>query len=207
MTNRRGVLAGLQVDELGAIGRTLLRNDARDHGINIVRKSISVPSVGPISDRMVDLLPESAGHRDRQNRRGRNSVLGMIDQADVVMKPSGWRNAWVWGRKSACGNPRLVYGRITGWGRRVPGNRAGHDLFLAASGTLSFWGAWGAAHSRGPSVTWVGAMMLAFGVMAALWERSHSEMGRLLRQHPGRFGAPCNRFTASTRRPRTADAG
>jgi alpha-methylacyl-CoA racemase len=88
--------------------------------------------------------------------------------------------------------PRLIVGRMTGWGQTGPlAARAGHDLnYLALSGALAtFVGAGGrgdaSAQPPQPPLNLVadyggGALYLAFGVMAALWERQRSGRGQVV---------------------------
>ncbi len=82
-------------------------------------------------------------------------------------------------------NPRLVYARVTGWGQTgALARSAGHDInFVALSGAL--------AALRSPAGLPVpplnlvgdlagGALFLAFGIMAALWERHSSGKGQVV---------------------------
>lgn len=193
MVDGRGVLAGLRVVELGTIGPgPFCAMMLADHGADVthVERPGGVPSAGPIGDRMVDLM-----HRNRRvievdlkSEAGRERVLAMIDAADVVIEGNrpGVAERLGVGPDVACArNPGLVYGRITGWGQTGPrAIQAGHDLnFQAASGTLSLLG----RADQPPTVPLAlvgdiggGAMMLAFGIMAALWERSHSGRGQVI---------------------------
>jgi alpha-methylacyl-CoA racemase len=82
-------------------------------------------------------------------------------------------------------NPRLVYGRMTGWGQDGPlAKAAGHDLnFIALSGALHAMGH--ADRPPSPPLNLVGdygggAMMLLVGVLAALNERNHSGRGQVI---------------------------
>jgi alpha-methylacyl-CoA racemase len=81
-------------------------------------------------------------------------------------------------------NPRLVYGRVTGWGQEGPlAQTAGHDInYLALTGAL---------HAIGPSERPVpplnlvadfggGALYLAMGIIAALYERDRSGQGQVV---------------------------
>jgi len=82
-------------------------------------------------------------------------------------------------------NPRLVYGRVTGWGQAGPLARsAGHDIdYIALTGALA---AMGAPHDPPtPPLNLVGdlgggALFLAFGIVAALWERERSGRGQVV---------------------------
>ncbi len=82
-------------------------------------------------------------------------------------------------------NPKLIYGRVTGWGQSGPlAQTAGHDInYIALSGLL---------HQVGlrngkpvPPLNVVGdygggGMLLAFGILAALYERTHSGLGQVV---------------------------
>lgn len=82
-------------------------------------------------------------------------------------------------------NPRLVYGRMTGWGQHGPlAQAAGHDInYIAISGALHAIGRRGA-----PPVVPLnyvgdfggGAMLLAFGILAALLESRQSGKGQVI---------------------------
>jgi len=82
-------------------------------------------------------------------------------------------------------NPRLVYGRMTGWGHEGPlANAAGHDLnYIALAGALHGIGAQGGA----PAIPWNlvgdfggGALYLAMGVLAAVIEAGQSGRGQVV---------------------------
>ncbi|MCW2870319.1 MAG: hypothetical protein JWL99_1639, partial [Streptomyces oryziradicis] len=82
-------------------------------------------------------------------------------------------------------NPRLVYGRMTGWGQSGPlAHRAGHDInYIAVAGVLE---PIGRADDRPvPPLNLVGdlgggGMLLAVGILAALYERERSGLGRVV---------------------------
>jgi len=82
-------------------------------------------------------------------------------------------------------NPRLVYGRITGWGQDGPlANAAGHDInYIALSGALHAIGR--AGQRPVPPLNLVGdfgggGMLLAFGILCALLEASRSGCGQVV---------------------------
>ncbi|MEO5672073.1 MAG: CaiB/BaiF CoA-transferase family protein, partial [Ramlibacter sp.] len=82
-------------------------------------------------------------------------------------------------------NPKLVYGRMTGWGQDGPLARlAGHDInYIALTGALDAIG-----HAGEPPVLPLnlvgdlggGGMYLAFGMMCALWESTRSGRGQVV---------------------------
>jgi alpha-methylacyl-CoA racemase len=82
-------------------------------------------------------------------------------------------------------NPRLIYGRMTGWGQTGPlANSAGHDInYIAITGALAAIGRMG--EPAQPPLNLVGdfgggSMFLAFGIAAALWERERSGKGQVI---------------------------
>lgn len=82
-------------------------------------------------------------------------------------------------------NPKLVYGRMTGWGQSGPlANTAGHDInYIAVTGALHAMGSADAPptpplHLAGDMGG--GAMMLAYGVVCALFESQRSQQGQVV---------------------------
>jgi alpha-methylacyl-CoA racemase len=82
-------------------------------------------------------------------------------------------------------NPRLIYGRMTGWGQDGPyAGRAGHDInYLAVAGPLAHIGR--AGQPPTPPLNLVGdfgggGLLLAFGIACALAERAGSGVGQVI---------------------------
>lgn len=82
-------------------------------------------------------------------------------------------------------NPRLVYGRVTGWGQDGPwSHKAGHDInYLAVTGLLRAMG--DSAQCPQPPLNLVadfggGSMLLCLGVLSALLERGASGQGQII---------------------------
>ncbi len=82
-------------------------------------------------------------------------------------------------------NPRLVYGRMTGWGQDGPlANAAGHDInYIALAGALHAFGR--AGEKPTPPINMVGdfgggGMLLAFGMVSALVEAQRSGKGQTI---------------------------
>lgn len=82
-------------------------------------------------------------------------------------------------------NPRLVYGRMTGWGQDGPlANAAGHDInYIALAGALHAFGR--AGEKPTPPINMVGdfgggGMLLAFGMVSALVEAQRSGRGQTI---------------------------
>ncbi len=116
------------------------------------------------------------------------TVLQLIEQADVLIegfRPSVMEQLGLGPDVCLQRQPALVYGRMTGWGQYGPlSQAAGHDInYVALSGALHAIGRSGEA----PVVplNYIGdfgggAMLLAFGILAALHETRASGQGQVV---------------------------
>ena len=184
-----GPLAGVRVVELAGIGPgpyacMLLA----DMGADVVR--VDRPGGGGLSLGGYDVLDR--GRRsvavDLKSPAGAEVVLRLAEQADVLVegfRPGVAERLGV-GPDTCLGrNPRLVYGRMTGWGQDGPlAARAGHDLnYAALTGALAAIGEPG--RKPVPPLNLVadfggGALFLVTGVLAALVERGRSGQGQVV---------------------------
>ncbi len=115
-------------------------------------------------------------------------LLGLAETADVLVegfRPGVAERLGFGPAECSARNPRLVYGRITGWGQDGPlASTAGHDIdYIAVSGALDPIGR--AAERPVPPINLVGdfgggGMLLALGVLAALVERDRSGLGQVV---------------------------
>ncbi len=115
-------------------------------------------------------------------------LLRLVDSADVLVegfRPGVTERLGFGPQACAERNPRLVYGRMTGWGQDGPlAPTAGHDIdYIAISGALSLIGR--AGERPVPPVNLLGdfgggGMLLALGVVAALLERERSGLGQVV---------------------------
>jgi alpha-methylacyl-CoA racemase len=125
---------------------------------------------------------------DLKSDRGRDALLRLAREFDVVLE--GFRPGVL--DRLGCGydalreaNPRIVYCAITGYGQTGPNTeRAGHDMnYLGLNGLLGLTGEpSGRPIQSAGQIADVGggALMAAFGVMAALRERDRSGEGQLV---------------------------
>jgi alpha-methylacyl-CoA racemase len=184
--NDGGPLKGLRVLEFSAIGPVphcgmLLA----DLGAEILR--LDRPGgygwPNPVGDR-----GRASITLDIRSPEGREVALDLADRVDVViegMRPGVMERLGLGPDIICARNPRLIYGRMTGWGQSGPLARtAGHDInYIALTGALAAIG-YREAHSI-PPLNLVGdygggSLFLAFGIMAALWERERSGLGQVI---------------------------
>jgi len=199
---RPGPLSGLRVIELAAIGPgPMCCMLLADLGADVVRIDRLVPSgLGVIVAPRYDV--NARGRRsvalDLKHPSGLATLWRLLADADVLIE--GYRPGVA--EKLGFGpdecfqhNPRLVYGRMTGFGQTGPlAHAAGHDLnYIALTGVLDAIGTAGSGSGAGaasgsgpvPPLNLVGdygggALYLAFGVMAALFERQTSGRGQVV---------------------------
>ena len=184
-----GPLAGLRVVELQGIGPgPFCGMMLADMGAEIIRVDRSA-AVGS-GARTADVL--ARGRKsiavDLKNPQGVETVLKLVETADVLLegfRPGVTERLGLGPDVCLERNPKLVYGRMTGWGQTgTMAHAAGHDInYISLSGVLH---AIGEAGSRPtPPLNLVGdfgggGMLLAFGIVAALYERGVSGKGQVI---------------------------
>jgi alpha-methylacyl-CoA racemase len=185
-----GPLAGLKVVELvGLAPAPFAATVLADLGADVVR----VDRVKPGFD--IPVLPRDPLSRSRRwigvdtkSTEGRDIVLHLVAEADVLIegyRPGVTERLGLGPDDCLARNPRLVYGRITGWGQDGPmAKAAGHDInYIGLSGALEPIGR--AGERPVPPLNLLGdfgggGMLLAMGVLAALVERSVSGQGQVV---------------------------
>ena len=192
MDSLTGPLVGIRVIEFAGIGpcpfAAMLLSDM---GANVVRvdrlEAVSSPDEGHI---LTDILRR--GRRslcvNLKHQEGVYVVLKLVERADVLLegyRPGVMERLGVGPEVCLELNPQLIYGRITGWGKEGPlAHLAGHDInYIALNGVLH---AIGRAHQGPvPPINLLGdfgggGMLLAFGVVSALVERTSSGKGQVV---------------------------
>jgi len=117
-----------------------------------------------------------------------DAVLRLVDGADALiegMRPGVMERLGLGPDTCLARNPRLVYGRMTGWGQDGPlAQAAGHDInYIALSGALWFAGAPGQPPQAPPTLVGDlggGALYLAMGVLAALLSARATGAGQVV---------------------------
>ncbi len=187
-----GPLTGLKVLEIAGIGPgPFCGMVLADLGADVVRvdRAERETDRNPACARF-DLL--ARGRRsigvDLKHADGVATVLDLVAEADVLIegfRPGVAERLGIGPDVCLAHNPRLVYGRMTGWGQNGPyAHTAGHDInYIALSGALHPIGRRGEAPV--PPVNFVGdfgggGMLLALGVCAAVIEARTSGIGQVV---------------------------
>tara|TARA_Y100001970_G_scaffold263580_1_gene349201 strand:+ start:161 stop:1300 length:1140 start_codon:yes stop_codon:yes gene_type:complete len=187
-----GPLEGKKIIEIAGIGPgpfcAMVLSDLGAEVIRIDRVS-AVPNEFP-STPGVDLL--NRGRKsvafDLKNQEGIKALLRLVEDADALIegfRPGVAERLGIGPEECLRRNPRLVYGRMTGWGQTGPySSMAGHDInYIALSGVLGAIGREGEAPV--PPVNLVGdfgggGMLLALGICAAFVEVQTSGKGQVV---------------------------
>jgi len=125
---------------------------------------------------------------DLKQPEGAETLLGLVERADALIegfRPGVMERLGVGPDTCLARNPKLVFGRMTGWGQSGPyANSAGHDInYIALAGALAHFGR--AGEPPTPPLNMVGdfgggGMLLAYGVVCALLEAQRSGKGQVV---------------------------
>ena len=187
-----GPLRGLRVVELAGLGPAPFAGMVlADLGADVIRVDrASLVTGAPPDTARLDIL--GRGRRsigvDLKHAGGVEVVLRLVESADALIegfRPGVAERLGVGPDACRARNPRLVYGRMTGWGQDGPlADDAGHDItYAAVAGALAHIGR--AGQPPTPPLNLVadfggGGMFLALGVVAALLARQHTGEGQVV---------------------------
>ncbi|MGI5219245.1 CaiB/BaiF CoA transferase family protein [Nocardia sp. CA-290969] len=184
-------LSGVTVLEVRSIGPGPLAGMLlADMGADVIRVDRPGAPQRGASDRVA---PTHRGKRsvaiDLKTDKGRDLLLKLTERADVLIegfRPGVMERLGVGPDECLRRNPKLVYGRITGWGQDGPlASAAGHDInYVALSGALDGMGS-DPAGPPVPAVSYVGdfaggTMFLLFGVLCALRVADRTGVGQVV---------------------------
>jgi alpha-methylacyl-CoA racemase len=183
-----GPLRHLKVVELAGIGPgPFCAMFLADLGADVVRIDRPGGGISPVAYHL-DLLNRGKRSVTLDLKNDTAQALSLIDRADVLIegfRPGVAERLGLGPEVCLERNSRLVYGRMTGWGQEGPrAHTAGHDItYIALAGALHTIG-----EKDGPPQVPLnllgdfggGAMYLAAGILAALWERATSGRGQIV---------------------------
>jgi len=187
-----GPLAGFRIIEFAGIGPAPMASMLfADLGASVLRVDRLTPSgLGVDMPARFALLERSRPSVaiDMKHSAGVALTLELISKADALIegfRPGTMERLGLGPDVAFARNPRLVYGRMTGWGQTGPlSQAAGHDLnYLALTGALAAIGRAGSKPT--PPLNLAadfggGALYLAFGVACALLEAQRSGKGQVV---------------------------
>ncbi|QTX03786.1 CaiB/BaiF CoA transferase family protein [Agromyces archimandritae] len=181
-------LAGIRVVEFAGAGPApFAAMLLADLGADVVRIERPEPGELPADPADTMLRRRTIVVADLKDADDLARVRALAASADVLVegfRPGVMERLGLGPEELRTANPRLVYGRMTGWGQSGPwADRVGHDLgYLSITGML---------HAIGPAEHPVvplnlvadyggGAMFLVTGILAALLERTRTGRGRTI---------------------------
>jgi alpha-methylacyl-CoA racemase len=186
-TRATGPLAGVRVIELAGIGPgPYAAMVLADLGAEVVR--VERPGQAPDVAWPVVTRGRRSVILDLKQPAGVEALLTLVERADIVIepfRPGVAERLGIGPQVCLDRNPRLIYGRMTGWGQDGPwAHMAGHDIgYIAVTGALHAIG-----RADGPPQPPInllgdfggGTMFLLLGVLAALHERERSGRGQVV---------------------------
>ena len=183
-----GPLKGLQIIEMAGIGPAPFCGMVlSDLGANVIRVD-RVTSAGSVSRQEASNRGKKSIAVDLKTPKGIEIMLNLVEASDAIFE--GFRPGVM--EKLGLGpdvclqkNKKIVFGRMTGWGQEGPlAFAAGHDInYISLSGVLATIGRPGAPPV--PPLNLIGdygggGMLLALGLVAALFETKSSGKGQVI---------------------------
>ncbi|MGA5731465.1 CaiB/BaiF CoA transferase family protein [Streptomyces seoulensis] len=190
MTPGQGPLSGVRVVELAGIGPgPFAAMLLADLGADVVRVDRpDGPGLGIDPARDVTNRNKRSVVVDLKAPDGAARVLDLAERADILIegyRPGVAERLGVGPADCHARNPRLVYGRMTGWGQEGPlADRAGHDAsYIAVTGTLGMIGRPGEPPALPANLLGDyagGSLYLVVGVLAALHHARATGTGQVV---------------------------
>lgn len=186
MDKPRGPLEGIRIIEFVGIGPApFAAMQFADLGANVVR--IARPGAIPLVPDPITGRGRPTIEADLKNPKEIARIIDLASHADAVLegfRPGVMERLGLGPEPLLARNPKLVYGRMTGWGQSGPlASVAGHDInYIAVTGALA---AIGPAERPIPPLNLVGdfgggAMFLVSGMLAALISAQRTGVGQVV---------------------------
>jgi alpha-methylacyl-CoA racemase len=186
----QGPLQGINLVEIAGLGAgPMAAMMLADMGADIVRVDRLEPTLLDARDRKYDITGRTRQSIaiDLRKAEGVALTMQLVERAHGLIeafRPGVAERLGIGPEACLARNPRLVYGRSTGWGQDGPmAARAGHDLnYVAVTGALAAIGRRGAPPP--PPLNLLadgsGAMLMAFGMVCGLVEAMRSGKGQVI---------------------------
>ena len=187
-----GPLSGYRIIEIAGIGPgPFAAMMLADMGAEVIRVERAQNVRGPAPSTPhgdVSLRGRRNVALDLKHPDGAATLLDLVEKADALIegfRPGVMERLGVGPDECLARNPKLVFGRMTGWGQDGPyAMSAGHDInYISLAGALAHFGRQGEAPV--PPLNMVGdfgggGMFLAYGVVCALLEAQRSGAGQVV---------------------------
>ena len=187
-----GPLSGYRIVEIAGIGPgPFAAMMLADMGAEVIRVDRAQSVRGPAPEApFFDLLQRGRKNIaiDLKNPQGVETLVQLIEKADAVIegfRPGVMERLGIGPDVCLARNPKLVFGRMTGWGQEgMYGQAAGHDInYISLAGALAHFARPG--ETPLPPLNMVGdfgggGMFLAYGVVCALLEAQKSGKGQVV---------------------------
>ncbi len=185
----RGPLSGIKVLEIESIGPgpfcAMLLADLGANVLTVSRSGAKDPN-GQLP--VVGRGRSGRTVLNLKSEEGRDQLLTLVESADALIegfRPGVMERLGVGPEPALRHNPKLIYGRMTGWGQTGPwAKTAGHDInYISLSGALHAMGRKGSVPP--PPLNLVGdygggGMVLALGIVSAILESRTSGQGQVI---------------------------
>lgn len=182
----RGPLSGVKILELAGIGPApfcaMLLSDMGAEILRVDRKGVKGGTQYDVINRGRKSIALNL-----KTPEGVEAVLKLVEKSDVILegfRPGVMERLGLGPEPCLARNPKLIFGRMTGWGQTgLYAQAAGHDInYISLSGALH---AIGRSDTPAPPLNLIGdfgggALYLAMGICAALFETSRSGKGQVI---------------------------
>jgi alpha-methylacyl-CoA racemase len=186
------ILSGIRIVEVAGIGPGpfcgMLLADMGADVVLLERAGTKTPDRLDLGSSAIVNRGKRSLALDLKDAQAIRAVLRLIESADALiegMRPGVMERLGLGPQVCLARNPRLVYGRMTGWGQTGPlAQVAGHDLnYIALSGALWFSGAPGSPPMTPPTLVGDlggGALYLAMGILAGILSVQRGGAGQVI---------------------------
>jgi alpha-methylacyl-CoA racemase len=186
-----GPLSGVKIVEIAGIGpgpfAAMLLSDMGADVLRVDRAQQVGTDFSAPNKEVLNRGRRSIGV-DLKQPEGVETVMRLVEQADALIegfRPGVAERLGIGPDACLARNPKLVFGRMTGWGQDGPyAQAAGHDInYIALAGALAHFGRAGGKPT--PPINLVGdfgggGMFLAFGVVCGILEARASGTGQVI---------------------------